>query len=309
MPTLATAIASVRIANADARLAPRQVRQRLLDERRHDDAASLAHDDAVADRRRSARRARPARGRASRRAPSCPRRSGGGAARTSRRPCACRGCRSARRRRSASGRPRASARSPRAAARRRRAPTAGGRPCRRGRRARGSRRAIAPRSRREPRRAKSSGSVAFSSAVSVGSSWKNWKTIPTLAPRQTASCSSLRSSRRRPSTVTVPAVGRSMPVIMFSSVDLPLPDGPTIATIWPSSIARSTPRSAGYSSFPVRKTFSTPASSISGARRDEGTRDDGSGGRGHGRIVARRRLRVIGRKPESACAFLRSPRR
>ena len=85
----------------------------------------------------------------------------------------------------------------------------------------------------EPRRAKSSGSIAFSSAVSVGSSWKNWKTMPTWRPRQIASCSSLIASIRWPSTVTVPAVGRSMPVIMFMIVDLPLPDGPTIATISP----------------------------------------------------------------------------
>jgi hypothetical protein len=54
---------------------------------------------------------------------------------------------------------------------------------------------------------------------------------------------------RRPSTVTVPADGRSMPVIMFMIVDLPLPDGPTIATISPLSIARSTPRGARLEQF------------------------------------------------------------
>src|SRR6185312_7168456 len=45
-------------------------------------------------------------------------------------------------------------------------------------------------------------------------------------------------------------------------VDFPLPDGPTIATISPAAIARSTPRSASYASLPLRYTFSTPASSI-----------------------------------------------
>ena len=35
-----------------------------------------------------------------------------------------------------------------------------------------------------------------------------------------------------------------MPVIMFMTVDLPLPDRPTIATMSPRSIVRSTPRSA-----------------------------------------------------------------
>jgi hypothetical protein len=43
-----------------------------------------------------------------------------------------------------------------------------------------------------------------------------------------------------------------MPVIMFMTVVLPLPEGPTTATISPASIDRSMPRSAGYSSFPVR---------------------------------------------------------
>ena len=52
--------------------------------------------------------------------------------------------------------------------------------------------------------------------------------------------------------MTVPAVGRSMPVIMFMIVDLPLPEGPTIATMSPSSIVRSTPRSAWNSTWPVR---------------------------------------------------------
>ena len=31
---------------------------------------------------------------------------------------------------------------------------------------------------------KSIGSITFSAAVSVGSSWKNWKTMPTVRPRQ-----------------------------------------------------------------------------------------------------------------------------
>jgi hypothetical protein len=79
---------------------------------------------------------------------------------------------------------------------------------------------------------------------SVGRSWKNWKTMPTFAPRQTASSSSLSSPRLRPSTVTVPAVGRSIPVIRFRIVDLPLPDGPTTATISPAAISRSIPRRA-----------------------------------------------------------------
>ena len=99
------------------------------------------------------------------------------------------------------------------------------------------------------------GSMTFSSAVSVGKSWKNWKTMPTLAPRQAASLSSFIWSMRSPAIVTLPAVGRSMPVIMLSIVDLPEPDGPTMATSWPSSMSRSTPLSASNSSLPVLYVF------------------------------------------------------
>jgi len=104
--------------------------------------------------------------------------------------------------------------------------------------------ATALRARAAPRRARSSGSVAFSTAVSVGISWKNWKTMPMVRPRQTASCSSVIWSRRLPLTVTVPAVGLSMPAIRLMIVVLPLPDGPVIATISPAAMARSTPSSA-----------------------------------------------------------------
>ena len=112
--------------------------------------------------------------------------------------------------------------------------------------------AAALRSREVPIRARSSGSAAFSAAVRVGISWKNWKTIPIVRPRQAASCSSLISSRRWPATVTVPAVGRSMPAMRLMMVDLPLPDGPVTATISPAAMARSTPLSAGKPTFPLR---------------------------------------------------------
>ena len=39
---------------------------------------------------------------------------------------------------------------------------------------------------------------------------------------------------------------------MFMIVDLPLPEGPTIATMSPLSMVRSMPRSALYSTLPVR---------------------------------------------------------
>ena len=78
---------------------------------------------------------------------------------------------------------------------------------------------------------KSIGSITFSTTVSVGSSWKNWKMTPTVRPRHCAIRLSVSVSRgpcRRPRPR--PTVGRSMPVIMFISVDLPQPDLPTIAT-------------------------------------------------------------------------------
>src|SRR5215472_11101507 len=75
----------------------------------------------------------------------------------------------------------------------------------------------------------SSASSTFSRAVSVGRSWKNWKTIPTVRPRHRASPFSLISPISCPAKTTRPEVGRSIPVRMLSSVDLPLPEGPLIA--------------------------------------------------------------------------------
>ena len=72
-------------------------------------------------------------------------------------------------------------------------------------------------------------SKTFSRAVSVGTSWKNWKMIPTCWPRQRASAFSPRARNSCPAKMTRPEVGRSMPVSILSSVDLPLPDGPLTA--------------------------------------------------------------------------------
>ena len=91
---------------------------------------------------------------------------------------------------------------------------------------------------------KSIGSITFSTTVSVGSSWKNWKITPTVRPRHSAVLPSDRPARSWPATVTVPPVARSMPVIMFISVDLPQPDRPTTAMNSPRSTWRSTPSSA-----------------------------------------------------------------
>ena len=91
---------------------------------------------------------------------------------------------------------------------------------------------------------KSMGSSTFSSTVSEGNNWKNWKTTPMLRPRQPAICPSRSRCRAVLATCTSPADGRSMPVIMLLSVDLPLPDLPTIATNSPASICKSMALSA-----------------------------------------------------------------
>jgi hypothetical protein len=77
---------------------------------------------------------------------------------------------------------------------------------------------------------------------------KNWKIMPTWRRRNRASPASLSRSIRSPATVTVPLVGRSRPAIMFSSVDLPLPDGPITATGSLGAICTLTPSTAGAAS-------------------------------------------------------------
>ena len=105
-------------------------------------------------------------------------------------PCASRDCRSARRRAARAARSPARARPRRAAAAR---PTTRRAACPPDRRRRAAR---AARARADVARApasacaKSIGSMTFSAAVSVGSSWKNWKTMPTARPRHADSARS-----------------------------------------------------------------------------------------------------------------------
>ena len=69
--------------------------------------------------------------------------------------------------------------------------------------------------------------------------------MPTCSRRNLADPVSLSESMRWPSTVTEPLVGRSSPAIRLSRVDLPLPDGPMIATASPVSTVKLTPSRAG----------------------------------------------------------------
>ena len=73
----------------------------------------------------------------------------------------------------------------------------------------------------------------FSSAVSIGSRLKNWKTKPMCSRRSFVSSVSPRSVISVPAISTVPDVGRSSPARMCISVDFPEPDGPITAVSAP----------------------------------------------------------------------------
>ena len=131
-------------------------------------------------------------------------------------------------------------RSRRAAAVRRRAPTGGARDDPRARpgRARGRAR------RRRPSCPRSAAAAStFSSAVSIGSRLKNWKTKPMCARRSFVSSVSDIVVMSWPAISTVPSVGWSRPASMCISVDLPEPEGPMTATAHP--LRRRARRRAG----------------------------------------------------------------
>ena len=74
---------------------------------------------------------------------------------------------------------------------------------------------------------------------------KNWKIIPTCRRRNRAAPASLSMSTRSSPTRTAPLVGRSIPAMRLSRVDLPLPDGPMIATASPAATSRLMSATAG----------------------------------------------------------------
>ena len=79
-----------------------------------------------------------------------------------------------------------------------------------------------------------SGRVMFSSAVSIGSRLKNWKTKPMWrAPQLRQVGVGERRDRRCPRSRPSPLVGLSRPARMCMSVDLPEPDGPMTAVSLP----------------------------------------------------------------------------
>ncbi len=91
-------------------------------------------------------------------------------------------------------------------------------------------------------------SITFSSAVRYGIRWNCWKIKPILSARKRSSSFADIAATSTPSIFSVPQVGRSRQPSRFTSVLLPEPEGPVIATHSPATIenvaessARTTP--------------------------------------------------------------------
>ncbi len=91
------------------------------------------------------------------------------------------------------------------------------------------------------RLASSSGTATFSSAVMLAIRWKDWKTMPMLRPRKSATRSSLKACNGVPLMLISPLSSFSSPASTISNVDFPEPDGPTMPTDSPAAIVRSMP--------------------------------------------------------------------
>jgi acyl-CoA thioesterase-1 len=78
--------------------------------------------------------------------------------------------------------------------------------------------------------------MVFSSAVSAGSSWKDWKTKPSSG-RAVRRGHPRRARKVLAAQMHLPDAGRSRPAISPSSVDLPEPEAPTMATASPAVTA------------------------------------------------------------------------
>src|SRR5262245_41072433 len=82
--------------------------------------------------------------------------------------------------------------------------------------------------------------MTFSSAVSDGTRWKDWNTKPTRSARSFARPSSSSAVKSAPARVMCPEVGVSSPASSASSVDLPAPDAPMMATDSPAAMSNDT---------------------------------------------------------------------
>ena len=91
----------------------------------------------------------------------------------------------------------------------------------------------------------------FSSAVSVGTRLKDWKTKPIFSRRSVVRSLSFRRPSEVPSTTASPEVGVSSAARQCIRVDLPDPDGPMIAVNSPLIRSTVTPSRARTSASPL----------------------------------------------------------
>ncbi len=91
----------------------------------------------------------------------------------------------------------------------------------------------------------------FSSAESIGSRLKNWKTKPMWRRRSFVRSLSFSVVSSIPSISTLPELGLSRPARMCMSVDLPEPEGPMTAVRWPRGIESETPLRASTAVSPA----------------------------------------------------------
>ena len=78
------------------------------------------------------------------------------------------------------------------------------------------------------------GRATFSSTVMPSSRLKNWNTMPMCVRRIRASSSSVLPVTSSSASTIVPSSAWSRPATRLSSVDLPQPDGPMMATNSPA---------------------------------------------------------------------------
>ncbi len=98
--------------------------------------------------------------------------------------------------------------------------------------------------------------------MSAGKRLNVWKTKLTPCRRSLDRSACDAPVTSTPATRTEPDVGVSRAPIMFSSVVLPQPEGPTIATKAASSTCRLMPSSAMTSTSPIRYRLVTSSRSI-----------------------------------------------
>ena len=97
-----------------------------------------------------------------------------------------------------------------------------------------------------------SGYSTFSKTVSTGIRLKLWKMNPMCLPRKSAASVPSSEPTSIPATRSCPLEGLSRQPTRFSSVVLPLPEGPTKETKAPDGIEKLSPLNAEVMISPVR---------------------------------------------------------